>query len=92
MKAKLSEEQKIMKDMQRRRHSMHRIRLPGADILSRERTPPTALSPLLEAEAQTCYSLKAALDSGNRRWIVTARKRWLEAHELTHRVMDEEAA
>jgi hypothetical protein len=36
----------------------------------------------LEAEGQACQGYRAALRSGNRRWITEARARWLAMHDL----------
>jgi hypothetical protein len=80
-----------MHEVTRRWHRATAIRWPGIDIMSRRRLPANALGPLLEAEAQACQSLRAALSADNRRWIESAVRRWRAAHELTERVLGEEA-
>jgi hypothetical protein len=51
-----------------------------------------ALSPLLQVESEACQAYRAAVNSGNRRWIAAAHRRWLEAHEMTLKVLDDAAA
>jgi hypothetical protein len=49
---------------------------------------------LLLAEAEAVHGLRAAVVHGetNRRWLEEAYQRYMEAHELTQRVLEEEVA
>jgi hypothetical protein len=58
----------------------------------REDSNREALAPLLETLARASYGYRAALNSGNRRWIAEARERWLAAQNVIQGMLDTEAA
>jgi hypothetical protein len=51
-----------------------------------------ALSSLLEGLARACYEYRAALSSGNGRWIREAHDRWIVARDVIQRILDTQAA